>query len=141
MQLSNRQLLVESIEEVVLQLIETLSRDSVLVMHYAVTSTREGLHGMMQCYRRQHVAASIEAFIVVIIYEDEIHEHSDGIFKDAIGTEWIHVETRVIFIHLLGELLWKICPGNLVRTRMNPDMHTILLDQLGDYRFSTRNFT
>ena len=67
LQLSNRQLLVEFIEEVVLQLVGSLSRDSVLVMHYAVTSTREGLHGMMQCYRRQHFAAS-----------NDLHEHSRG---------------------------------------------------------------
>ena len=58
MQLSNRKLLEEFIEEVVLQLVGTLSRDFVLVMHYAVTSTREGLHGMMQCYRRWYFAAS-----------------------------------------------------------------------------------
>ena len=64
------------------------------------------------------------------IYEDETHQHSDGIFKDAIGTEWIHVETRVILIHLENDFgkdaqeIWE-------RTRTNPDMHTMLLDQLG----------
>ena len=59
LQLSNRKLLQEFIEDAVTVelLIGTLSRDSVLVMHYAVTSTREGIHGMMQCYRRQHTLA------------------------------------------------------------------------------------
>ena len=52
---------------------------------------RDGLHEMMQCYRRQHFVASNDlqkhprkTFIVERIYEDEIHEHSDGINKDAI---------------------------------------------------------
>ena len=45
----------------------TLSRDSVLAMHYAVTSTCEGLHGMMQCHWRQHFAA-----------RNDLHEHPRG---------------------------------------------------------------
>ena len=46
------------------------------------------------------------------IYEDEIHEHSNGIFKDVIGTESIHVEDTGYF-DSLGELLRKIRTGNL----------------------------
>ena len=61
LQLSNRKLLKEFIEETVLQLTGIPSRYSFSAMHYAVTSTREGLHGMMQCYRRQHFAASNDA--------------------------------------------------------------------------------
>ena len=69
MQLSNRKLFEEFIEEAATAelLIGPLSRDSVSAMHYAVTSTREGLHGMMQCYRRQHFAAS-----------NDLHEHPRG---------------------------------------------------------------
>ena len=69
LQLSNRKLLEEFIEEAVTAelLVGTLSRGSVLVMHYAVTSTREGLHGMMQCYRQQHFVAS-----------DDLHERPRG---------------------------------------------------------------
>ena len=32
------------------------------------------------------------------MYEDEIDEHSDGIFKEAIRIEWIHVENNG-FLH------------------------------------------
>ena len=97
LQLSNRILLEESIEEAatVALLIGIPRRDSFFVVHYMkeLMVPREGLHGMMQFYRRQHFAASNDLHehlrgnvIVEGIYEDEIHEHSDGIFKDAIGT-------------------------------------------------------
>ena len=68
-QLSNRKLLGEFIEEASTATlrIRILSTDSSIVMHCAVTSTREGLHGMIQCYRRQQFAAS-----------NDLHEHPRG---------------------------------------------------------------
>ena len=64
-------------------------------MHFVkeLMSPREGLREMVLCYRRHHFAANNDlhehprTFIAERIYEDEIHEHSDGIFKDPIGTE------------------------------------------------------
>ena len=72
-QLCNRKLVEEFIVEAatVALFFGILSRDSSLVMRYVGTSTR----------------TSSRTFIVERIYEDEIHEHSDGIVKDAIGTE------------------------------------------------------
>ena len=64
LQLNNRELMEEFIEEAVLQLTGILSRDSFSAMHYAGTSTRESLHVMMLCYKRQHFAAN-----------DDRHEH------------------------------------------------------------------
>ena len=58
------------------------------------------------------------------IYEGEIHEHSDGILKHAIGTEW---KTRVILIHLenyFGEYAQEVWERNW----MNPKMHAMLFD-------------
>ena len=97
LQPSNRKLLEESIEEDELQLllIGIQSRDSFLVIHYVkeLTLLREGLHEMMQCYKQQHFAASDDlhehprGHSSWRIFEDEIHELSDGIFEDAIGIE------------------------------------------------------
>ena len=55
LQLSNRKLLEESIEEDELQLllISILNRDSFLVMHYVkeLTLLRDGLHETVQCFK------------------------------------------------------------------------------------------
>ena len=71
LQPSNRKLFEESIEEDELQLllIGILSRDSFLVIHYVkeLPPLREGLHEMMQCYKRQHFAAS-----------EDLHEYPRG---------------------------------------------------------------
>ena len=68
LQFIDRKLFEEFIEEAVTVelLVGIESRDSVFVLHYAVTSTREGLHEMMQCHRRQHFAAS-----------NDLREHED----------------------------------------------------------------
>ena len=78
------QLLEEFIEEAVkVELfVGTVSGDSVFVVHYAITSTREGLHGMMHCNRRQHFAAS-----------NDLHEHPRG------HSSWTE-STRIKFMNI-----------------------------------------
>ena len=108
LQLSNRKLLEE-----------LRSRDSSLVMRYVGTSTREGLREMVQCYRRQHFAAS-----------NDLHEHPRGhsSWRESTRMKFMNIQmkyskmrsepnehmwkTRVILIHL-EKLLWKRCPGSL----------------------------
>ena len=46
------------------------------------------------------------------IYEDEGQEYSNEVFKDAIRTEWMHVEDKGYF-DSLGELLSRTCTGSL----------------------------
>ena len=95
---------------------------------------RAGLHEMMQCYGRQHLAAS-----------DDLHEHPRGnspwreakrmkFLNSQMGysrmrsepSEYLWV-TEVIWIHLESHFeertqeVWE-------RNWMNPDMHTTLLD-------------
>ena len=69
LQLCNRKFLEESIEgaATVALLIGILSREPSFVMRYVGTSTREGLRERVQCYRRQHFAAS-----------NDLHEHPRG---------------------------------------------------------------
>ena len=133
LQLSNRKLF-EEFEEAVLQLIGILSRDSSLVMRYVGTSTREGLREMVQCYRRQHFAAS-----------SDLHEHQRGhsSWRESTRMKFMNIQkeyskmrseqsedmwkTRVILIHLesyfgtYAQEVWE-------RNWMDPDMQTILLD-------------
>ena len=136
LQLSNRKLFEELIEEAVTVelLVGTPSRDSVFVMHCAVTSTREGLHGMMQGYRRQHFAAS-----------NDLHEHPRGhsSWRESTRMKFMNIrmedskmrserseymwKTRVILIHLenhFGKQAQEIWERNW----MSLDMHTMLLD-------------
>ena len=136
LQLSNRKLFEEFIEEaVVVELvIGILSRDSVLVMHYAVTATLEGLHGMMHCYRRQHFAAS-----------NDRHQHPRGhsSWRESTRMKFMnnpmeyskmrsepseHMwKTIVILIHL-ANYFGKYAQEVWERIWMNLDMHTLLLD-------------
>ena len=72
LQLSNRKVVEEFIEEtatVALLVGNLLSRDSSLVIHNVkeLMFPREGLREMVQCYRRQHFAAS-----------NDLHEHPRG---------------------------------------------------------------
>ena len=134
-QFSDRKLFGEFIEEAVIVelLIGIESRDSVFVLHYAVTSTREGLHCMMQCYRRQHFAAS-----------NDLREHEDIRRGGALTRmKFVNIQmeyskmrselseyvrkTRCILIHLQNYIVQH---AQEVRERnwMNLDMHTMLLD-------------
>ena len=89
LQLSNRKLLAEFIEETVAVelLIGTVSRDSVLVMHNAVTSTREGLREMMHCCRRQHFAAG-----------NDLHERPRGhsSWRESTRMKFVNIQMRNI---------------------------------------------
>ena len=101
LQLSDRKLFEDFIEEAVTVelLIGTLSRDLVLVMHYAVTSTREGLHGMMQCYRRQHFAAS-----------NDLHEHPRGhsSWRESTRMEFVNIQMEYSKMRSEpSEYMWK----------------------------------
>ena len=103
-------------QEAVLQLIGILQGIN-LVMHHAITSTREVRwcnvtgNSTLQPVTVRSAWTSKRTFIVERIYEGEFHEHSIGIFNEAIGTEWIHVEDKVYF-YSLGGLLWKIRTGS-----------------------------
>ena len=99
LQHSKRKLLEEFINEnEPWLLIRTLSRDSFLMMQYLerhfvsadpnvkeLMPPSEGLHEMMQCYRRQHCAAS-----------DDLHEHPGG------HTSW-RESTRMKFMNIQME--------------------------------------
>ena len=134
LRLSNRKLLEEFIDVTVELLIGTLCRDSFSAMHYAVTSTREGLHGMMHRYRRQHFAAG-----------DDLHEHPRGhsSWRESTRMKFMTIQmeyskmrsepsenmwkTRVILIHL-ENYFGKYAQEVWERNWMNSDMHTMLLD-------------
>ena len=109
----NRKLLEESSEEDELQLllIGILSRGSFLVMHYVkeLTLLREGLHEMMQCYRRQHFAAS-----------NDLHEHLRGHSSWRESTRMKFMNVQMEYSKMRSEpseymMLWKICTGSLGR--------------------------
>ena len=138
LQLSNRKLLEESIEEDELQLLHIgiLSEDSYLVTHYVkeLMLPREDLHGVMQCYMRQHFAAS-----------NDLHEHPRGhsSWRESTRMKFMNSQmeyskmrlepsehmwrTRIISIHLenclreYAQEIWE-------RIRLDPEMHTMLLD-------------
>ena len=116
-------LLEESVEEDELQLllVGILSRDSFFVRHCVkeLMPLREGLHEMMQCYRRQHYAAS-----------NDLHERPRGhsSWEESTRMKLMNIEmecskmrsawseymwkTRVVLIHF-GEPLWRVCRGSL----------------------------
>ena len=86
LQLSNRKLLGKFIEEAAVEALLIgffLSRESFSAMHHAVTSTREGRHGMMQCYRRQHFAVS-----------NDLHTHQRGhsSWKESACTKFMNIK-------------------------------------------------
>ena len=139
--LGNRKLLEESIKEDELQLllIGILSRDAFLVIQSVkeLTLLREGLHEMIQYYRRQHFAAS-----------NDLREHPIGHSSLGESTTMkftniqmeyseMRFESSVFMWETTGAFLnsWRIKIATLkstgrksVRTRMDPDMHTMLLD-------------
>ena len=137
---SNRKLLGEFIEEAVAALSSAiLSRDSYLVMHHVkeLMSPREGLREMVQCYRRQHFAASKTSRrtnIVERICEEEIQEHSDEYSKIRSEPSLPHgfKKTRVILIHLENYLEVLVHERHAEeiwdRNWMNIDMHNMRLD-------------
>ena len=134
LQLSNRKLVEEFIEEAttVALLFGILSKDSSLVMRYVGTSTREGLREMMQCYRRQHFAAS-----------NDLHQHPrrHSSWRESTRMKLVNIQmgyskmrsepseyfwkTRVILIHL-ENYFGKYAQEVWERNWMNPDMHTTL---------------
>ena len=137
LQPSNRKLLEESIEEDELQLlIGSLSKCPFLVMHYVqeLKLSREGLHEMMQCCKRQHFAAS-----------NDLHEHPRGHSSRRESTrmkfmnipmgyskmrsessEYMWKTTAILFP--LQSYFGKYAQEDWERNRMDPDMHTTLLD-------------
>ena len=126
-QLSNRKLLEEYIEEAVQQLIGIPTRDSFPAMHYMGTSTREGVREMVQCHRRQHFAAS-----------SDLHEHPRGrsSWREPTRMEYSKMrsepseymwKSRAILIHW-ENYFGKYVPQVWESIWMNPDMHTTLLD-------------
>ena len=102
LQHSKRKLLGESTEEDELQLllVGNLSRLSFLVIQYSerhfmsvdsnvkeLMPLSEDIQVTTQGHMQQGDVEWRRTYIVERIYEDEIHEHSGGVFKDAIGIE------------------------------------------------------
>ena len=113
LQFSNRKLLEESYEEENYRccLMGVLSRGSFLVMNYVkeLTLLREGLHEMMQSYRRQHFAAN-----------DDLHEHPRGHSSWRESTRMKFMNVQMEYSKMRSEpseymMLWKICTGSLGR--------------------------
>ena len=95
---------------------------------------REGLREMVQCYRRQHFAAS-----------DDLHEHPRGhsSWRESTRMKFMNIQmeyakirsepseymwkTRVILIHL-ERYFGKYAQEVWERNWMSPDMHTMLFD-------------
>ena len=102
LQLCNRKFVEGSIEEAATAalFLGILSREPSFVMRYVGTSTCEGLREMMQCYRRQHIAAI-----------DDLHERHRG-WRKSTRMEFMSIQkmrsepseymckTMVILIHL-----------------------------------------
>ena len=55
------------------------------------------LHATALCWASLVAWTSKKTFIMERIYEDEIHEHTLWMFKDAIRIEWIHVDDNGCF--------------------------------------------
>ena len=118
LQHSKRKLFEESIKQNELQLllIGIPSRDSFLMIQYLerhvasvgpivkesmpltenIHVTTQLLHATARCFMKTWTPTM--TYIVERIYGDEMYEHSDGIFQDAIRIEWILVEDNG-FLH------------------------------------------
>ena len=147
LQLSIRKLLEESIEEDELQLLflGTLSRDSFLVMHHVkeLTLLREGLHEMVQRYKRQHFVAS-----------NNLHEHSRGhsSWRESTRMKFMNIQmeypkmrsesseymwkTRVILIliHLVGRHAQKVWERNWMRRKTGDGRQSLSLNEINATR-------